>query len=409
MQREKKHSRQVFIGFASKRDSTVRLIKSWMKEFPVNPVPWNTPGTIRNGRSIFTELVRHSNEAVAAVFIFAGDDQVTSKGRTSRQTRDNVLIEYGLFAGKLGVERVAAIFYTPAYQSPESLKVPSDMQGLHHIHVPRGKYEQAKKQFKAWLSDLLLEGQDKPPREVTSDDVGKEIQSLRETVKRSRPSKKVLKDPETEWTAGYLRWLLNWDSTRLCIRSQDTVVTLDRRGNVSSRTELNISAPKGKKVSVYWWSLLGDQPAKYSDVALQAKFVDTAGNETSDRVLQAVATDTDRRKDVVLIFDPPIQPGQGRRLVIEWKWPGILKNVIAGIPDTWEERFDSAQKVEHASVMFRLPTSSPRIKLIVRDPLLTKPPGKVDKNGMREDGHVVYRWVASKVRSSNKTFDLRPA
>lgn len=101
--------------------------------------PWWAEKTFKTGQNILDELLYLTDTCNGAVFIFGADDVIDRKnqrrdlfprltsGNTKHDkltiTRDNVLIEFGLFMGKLGKEFTFAIF------EDETVKVPFDIIG----------------------------------------------------------------------------------------------------------------------------------------------------------------------------------------------------------------------------------------------------------------------------------------
>lgn len=80
---------------------------------------------------IITSLLDQLNVFDFAIFIFSPDDFVKLRGNEHLTTRDNVIFETGLFAGKLGIDRV--YFVKPRGQE---MHLPTDLLGV----VP-GEYE----------------------------------------------------------------------------------------------------------------------------------------------------------------------------------------------------------------------------------------------------------------------------
>ena len=76
---------------------------------------WNT----------FSSLIEISNSYDFALFIASSDDVVRSRGKQYQAVRDNILFEYGLFLGKMGLDRV---FYL--YDRDNPSKIPSDLLGF---------------------------------------------------------------------------------------------------------------------------------------------------------------------------------------------------------------------------------------------------------------------------------------
>jgi predicted nucleotide-binding protein len=108
-------------------------------------IPWWEAPEFTNLKSTLEGLIEATACYHAAVFILSPDDLATSRGKTYRSFRDNVLFELGLFLGVLGRTAVYActIVMPPSEDSkvekkkpkPDpDLHIPSDLKG---IHIPR--------------------------------------------------------------------------------------------------------------------------------------------------------------------------------------------------------------------------------------------------------------------------------
>jgi hypothetical protein len=75
------------------------------------------------GRSNFDNLISQIAFYDYAILVATGDDVVTSRKNSSMGARDNVLFEFGLFAGGLGRSRVF-------YVLESGTKIPSDLLGI---------------------------------------------------------------------------------------------------------------------------------------------------------------------------------------------------------------------------------------------------------------------------------------
>lgn len=53
--------------------------------------------------SILEKLLEHANSVDFAVFVFTPDDVVTIREKSTKQVRDNVLFELGVFINSLGI------------------------------------------------------------------------------------------------------------------------------------------------------------------------------------------------------------------------------------------------------------------------------------------------------------------
>ena len=81
-------------------------VASWLeREEGVETLLWTDPAAFPLGGLTLNRLIELTKAVDAAVFVFAEDDQVWYRGTELRQPRDNVLLEYGLFASRLGFSK----------------------------------------------------------------------------------------------------------------------------------------------------------------------------------------------------------------------------------------------------------------------------------------------------------------
>lgn len=78
--------------------------------------------------TLLDSLLRLLNEADGALIIATPDDRTTRRGATSYAPASNVLLEYGLFTGRLGQARVAIV----TVGDPD---LPSDLGGVVHLRL----------------------------------------------------------------------------------------------------------------------------------------------------------------------------------------------------------------------------------------------------------------------------------
>jgi Predicted nucleotide-binding protein containing TIR-like domain len=93
---------KIFIASSTENLDLLREIEAWIQECGHEPYPWDKPGLFPPGHQTFLSLIEISKEVEAAIFLFGNEDKVWYRGDAVAQPRDNVLIEYGLFAGQLG-------------------------------------------------------------------------------------------------------------------------------------------------------------------------------------------------------------------------------------------------------------------------------------------------------------------
>lgn len=116
---------RVFIASSSESLPLAHALKALLHG-DARPTVWNEGGVFGVSQYTLDELLRASGEYDFAAFIFSAEDTVESRGSRFLVARDNVLLELGLFAGKLGRERVFVV----AQHTPEPLRLPSDLHGL---------------------------------------------------------------------------------------------------------------------------------------------------------------------------------------------------------------------------------------------------------------------------------------
>jgi hypothetical protein len=94
-------------------------------EYDCEPTVWNQ-GIFEPSATALASLVKRLDSSDFAVFVFGPDDVVTLRGKAINAARDNVVFEFGLFVGRLGVER--CLIVTPRLETP--LHFPTDLIGL---------------------------------------------------------------------------------------------------------------------------------------------------------------------------------------------------------------------------------------------------------------------------------------
>ena len=90
------------------------------------------------------------NRADFAVLLLSSDDKVVSRNKAKSAPRDNVILELGLFAGKIGRKRTFMV-------SPRGakLKIPTDLLGVNPVeHDPITGVKTIVPKIKAIVDDL---------------------------------------------------------------------------------------------------------------------------------------------------------------------------------------------------------------------------------------------------------------
>lgn len=115
----------VFVGSTSEGLAVPRQLVRLFEHSPFSVRQW-TNGVFRPSSVTMDELLRVADESDFAVLSFGEEDTTTSRRKRTPAPRDNVVLEYGLFAGALG-DRQRVFILKPR---GSTLKIPSDIQGL---------------------------------------------------------------------------------------------------------------------------------------------------------------------------------------------------------------------------------------------------------------------------------------
>lgn len=114
---------RIFIGSSSESLQVARGIKANLEEIAEVRI-WDE-GLFSPSRYTFEDLLEFTTSFDFAIFVWSGDDSITSRGALFSAPRDNVILEAGLFYGALGRERI----FLCGPRDP-SIKTPSDLLGL---------------------------------------------------------------------------------------------------------------------------------------------------------------------------------------------------------------------------------------------------------------------------------------
>lgn len=143
---------RIFIASSGERLNMAIEVGSWLESMNVEPVLWNEPEVFPLGVYTWDALIDLSKNVDAAVFIFGEDDKIWFRGEGTMTVRDNVLLEYGLFSGKLS--KVNTIFLCEGRP-----KLASDLEGITWGDV--GKKNSAKIKLKNWINSIRTNNQKK--------------------------------------------------------------------------------------------------------------------------------------------------------------------------------------------------------------------------------------------------------
>lgn len=126
----------LFVGSSSEAAVYAGALQKNLKQ-TAKVVPWNRINFALS-RSTLDTLEKKLEESDFAAFVFAPDDSSEIRGEHLNTVRDNVLIELGLFMGRLGRDRTFIVFPTGCQ---DKLRIPSDLLGLTSATYPRDEYD----------------------------------------------------------------------------------------------------------------------------------------------------------------------------------------------------------------------------------------------------------------------------
>lgn len=139
---------KIFIGSSTESKDDADVVKLILDSFGVTAKIWCDTDIFVGSKSTLENLQQAAKNVDAALFIWSDDDVETSKGKKYLTTRDNVILETGLFMGRLGAKCVGIC-------KKEGVKLPSDLLGFTTISID-SKIE-LKEKLKDWLQNITRE------------------------------------------------------------------------------------------------------------------------------------------------------------------------------------------------------------------------------------------------------------
>lgn len=147
---------RIFIASSTEGRDYAELATSILVDHGESVQPWWSERAFPVGQSLVDSLMKVLDEVDAALIVATADDETIRRGQNFYSPAHNVILEFGLFSGRLGLTN-AAIFQigTPTF--------PSDLDGLATIRVrpimdgeDRSVYRdtQMKPKLIAWLEGI---------------------------------------------------------------------------------------------------------------------------------------------------------------------------------------------------------------------------------------------------------------
>ena len=142
---------RIFVGSSTESLPLARQLALWIEDCGHTPLLWNEIGVFRLGHFTLESLVHLTSRVDGAVLLFSADDRVWYRGNDAAQPRDNVLLEYGLFAGTLGRDKAIIC----VHGSP---KIPVDVAGVTTLSLGplESSHSRARLQLEDWLKSHVV-------------------------------------------------------------------------------------------------------------------------------------------------------------------------------------------------------------------------------------------------------------
>lgn len=141
---------QLFIGSSTEAKGIARAIRQNLSEV-ATVIPWfyafQEPGS-----TVIHEILNKANEVDFAIFIFSPDDFSEVRGESFNTVRDNVILEFGIFLGILGLERCYIV-------KPKGVKtkLPSDLLGVNYLKYDIDDFKVNKQTGVSNATDVILD------------------------------------------------------------------------------------------------------------------------------------------------------------------------------------------------------------------------------------------------------------
>lgn len=127
----------------------------------MTPILWPGPGTFTLSASIWESLIGMTRLVDAGAFIFREDDRIRAQKQQRWATRDNVILEFGLFCGALGAGNCAVFIKGNPW-------IPVDLMGVTFVRLD--DLERAQLEVVAWAREMRAKS--KLPISLTLEQIG---------------------------------------------------------------------------------------------------------------------------------------------------------------------------------------------------------------------------------------------
>jgi len=125
----------IFIGSSAEGRDIAHALSAALTHEGCEPTVWDQ-GVFGASTYTLPSLIQQARRADFAVLIATPDDMAESRGIQDTVARDNVILEFGLFAGAIGLERVYIL------PTANHIRFPSDIAGLTFLHYTPRVYDE---------------------------------------------------------------------------------------------------------------------------------------------------------------------------------------------------------------------------------------------------------------------------
>ena len=115
---------RVFVASSKEAEQWAKAVQQNLEDC-ADVTTW-AQDVFRLGQNVVDELMRALRTSDFGVFVFAPDDKITIRGKAQKTVRDNVILELGMFIGRLGKERS---FIIQPKQTGQ-MRLPTDLLGV---------------------------------------------------------------------------------------------------------------------------------------------------------------------------------------------------------------------------------------------------------------------------------------
>lgn len=144
---------RIFIGSSSEALDVAQRIKDFFSP-DYECFLW-TDDVFKNNESFLETLAKSASLFDFGFMVFSADDKGIIRNELFETPRDNILFEYGLFLGRVGLDRAFII-------AEETVKIPTDMLGITHTRYIVKTGQQGKKE----ATDSLEKGLEKLKKQI---------------------------------------------------------------------------------------------------------------------------------------------------------------------------------------------------------------------------------------------------